>query len=90
MKQSGFSDQEYQPKKKTTLKKVLVCDGQHSSLETVTQAYSKTLRGTGTGRRPISPGTMLRIYFMQQWYQLSDPVMEDSLYDIETCAASPK
>jgi IS5 family transposase len=26
---------------------------------------------------------MLRIYFMQHWYQLSDSAMEDSLYDIE-------
>ena len=25
---------------------------------------------------------MLRIYFMQQWYGLSDPGMEDSLYDV--------
>jgi IS5 family transposase len=27
---------------------------------------------------------MLRIYFMQQWYSLSDPAMEDALYDIES------
>jgi transposase, IS5 family len=26
---------------------------------------------------------MLRIYFMQQWFNLSDPAMEDSLYDSE-------
>ena len=25
--------------------------------------------------------SMLRIYFMQQWYALSDPGMEDALYD---------
>ena len=29
-------------------------------------------------------GRMLRIYFMQQWYGLSDPAMEDALYDIES------
>lgn len=28
--------------------------------------------------------TLLRINFMQQWYGLSDPAMEDSLYDIES------
>ena len=38
----------------------------------------------GNGRRPISAQIMLRIYFMQQWYSLSDPAMEDSLYDIES------
>ena len=27
---------------------------------------------------------MLRIYFMQQGYNLSDPAMEDSLYDVES------
>jgi IS5 family transposase len=27
---------------------------------------------------------MLRIYFMQQWFQLSDPGMEDALYDSES------
>ena len=26
----------------------------------------------------------MRIYFMQQWYGLSDPAMEDSLYDVES------
>ena len=28
--------------------------------------------------------TMLRIHFMQQWYELSDPTMEDTLYEIES------
>ena len=28
--------------------------------------------------------TMLRIYFMQQWYGMSDPGMEDSLYEVES------
>jgi len=27
---------------------------------------------------------ILRIYFMQQWYGLSDPAMEDALYEIES------
>ncbi len=33
---------------------------------------------------PIPAEIMLRIYFMQQWYGLSAPAMEDSLYDIES------
>ena len=36
----------------------------------------------GQGRRPRGLETMLRIYFMQQWFNLSDPGMEDALYDI--------
>jgi len=27
---------------------------------------------------------MLRVYFIQQWYAMSDPGMEDALYDIES------
>ena len=38
----------------------------------------------GNGRRPIGAEVMLRIYFTQQWYALSDPGMEDSLYDVES------
>lgn len=38
----------------------------------------------GNGRPPMSLERMLRIYFMQQWFQLSDPGMEDSLYDSES------
>ena len=36
----------------------------------------------GKGRRPWPLETMLRLYFMQQWFNLSDPGMEDALYDI--------
>lgn len=38
----------------------------------------------GRGRPPISLETMLRIYFLQLWYNLSDPAAEESLYDIES------
>lgn len=38
----------------------------------------------GSGRQPMPLEKMLRIYFMQQWYGLSDPAMEDALYDIES------
>lgn len=33
------------------------------------------------GRRPIGLERMLRIHFLQQWYALSDPAVEESLYD---------
>ncbi len=34
------------------------------------------------GRPPFAVETMLRIHFMQQWFNLSDPAMEESLHDI--------
>lgn len=38
----------------------------------------------GQGRRPLGLARMLRIYFMQQWFNLSDPAAEDALYDSES------
>jgi IS5 family transposase len=38
----------------------------------------------GRGRRPLPMATMLRIYFLQQWFNLSDPQAEDALYDSES------
>jgi transposase, IS5 family len=38
----------------------------------------------GAGRQPHPLERMLRIYFMQNWFNLSDPQAEDSLYDIES------
>jgi IS5 family transposase len=33
------------------------------------------------GRPPMPLETMLRVYFLQNWYALSDPMAEESLYD---------
>ena len=33
------------------------------------------------GRQPYPLETMLRVHFLQQWYALSDPGMEEALYD---------
>jgi transposase, IS5 family len=35
-----------------------------------------------TGRPPFAIETMLRIHFLQQWFGLSDPAMEEALHDI--------
>lgn len=36
------------------------------------------------GRPPMPIEIMLRIYFLQQWFDLSDPAAEDALYDSES------
>lgn len=36
-------------------------------------------KGTNGGRPPMPMERMLRIYFMQQWFNLSDPAAEDAL-----------
>ena len=38
----------------------------------------------GRGRRPHELAVMLRLYFVQQWFNLSDPAAEDALYDSES------
>jgi len=43
-------------------------------------AYPKA----GNGRPPVGLERMLRIYFLQQWFNLSDPGVEEALYDAST------
>ena len=44
--------------------------------------YPKT--GSKGGRPPYPLATMLRIHLLQQWYDLSDPAMEDALIEVPT------
>jgi len=38
-------------------------------------------RGEGAGRPPVGLERMLRIHFLQHWFNLSDPSVEEALYD---------
>jgi IS5 family transposase len=38
----------------------------------------------GNGRQPLGLEKMLRVYFVQQWFDLSDPGAEDAIYDSES------
>ena len=49
-------------------------------LARITPHYPKA----GKGRQPIGVERMLRIYFLQQWFNLSDPQAEDAMYDSES------
>ena len=35
-----------------------------------------------TGRPPFALETMLRTHFLQQWFSLSDPAMEEAFFDV--------
>src|SRR3984893_16895665 len=35
----------------------------------------------GKGRQPVGLSIMLRVYFVQQWFNLSDPGVEEALYE---------
>ena len=49
-------------------------------IELIEQHYPNT----GKGRPPHDLERMLRIYFLQQWFNLSDPQAEDGIYDSES------
>jgi len=38
-------------------------------------------KGEGPGRPPVGVERMLRIHFLQHWFSLSDPAVEEALYD---------
>ena len=71
-------------KKKTRREKFLEEMNQVIPWEELLQDIKKYYPKAGNGRQPMPLARMLRIYFMQQWYGLSDPAMEDALYDIES------
>ena len=85
MKQTSFSDLAYEHKKKTTRKERFL--GEMEAIlpwDELLKPIMKKYPRAGQGRHPILAAVMLRIYFLQQWYGLSDPGMEDSLYDVES------
>ena len=41
-------------------------------------------KNSGAGRPVVGLERMLRIYFLQQWFNLSDPAVEEALYDSQS------
>ena len=50
-----------------------------SELAAVIEPYYP--KAEGAGRPPVGGERMLRIHFLQHWFNLSDPSMEEALYD---------
>lgn len=83
MTQLTFSDAEYAGKRKQTRREVFLAEMEQvvpwdALLALIEPHYPKA----GRGRRPYALGSMLRIHLLQQWYALSDPAMEEALYEI--------
>ena len=85
MEQPTFADLEYEGKgRKTRREKFLErMDGliPWEELEGRIRAFYPK---AGRGRRPYELSTMLRIHCVQLFYNLSDPGMEDMLYEVES------
>ena len=85
MEQQTFSELAYNTKKKKTRRERFLEEmDQVIPWKRLLKPIKKHYPKAGKGRSPYPLETMLRIYFMQQWYQMSDPLMEDSLYDMES------
>jgi IS5 family transposase len=85
MRRASFASLAYENKKKKTRReKFLEEMDQVIPWGEVIEIIRKYYPRAGNGRQPMPLERMLRIYFMQQWYGLSDPAMEDSLYDSES------
>ena len=85
MDQLSFASLDYAAKKKRTKRDVFLAEMAAVvpwvALEAVIEPhYPKA--GPNGGRRPFPLAVMLRIYCLQQWYNLSDPGAEEVLYDI--------
>ena len=85
MKQITFASIAYTHKKVTTKREAFLNEMERvvpwsRLLKLIEPYYPKA----GNGRPPMPMETMLRIYFIQQWYSLSDPAEEEALYDIES------
>ena len=80
--QLSFATLDYAGKKKRTKRDVFLAEMTAAVPWSVLEAviaphYPK--EGPQGGRRPFPIAVMLRIYCLQQWYNLSDPGAEDAL-----------
>ena len=85
MRQPTFGELEYESKKRKTRREIFLerMDGliPWGLLEELIRPYYPK---AGRGRRPYELSAMLRIHCVQLFYNLSDPGMEDLLYEAES------
>ena len=88
MNQISFADAEHSGKRKKTRREIFL-----SEMEAVVpwKALLKVIEPhypvAGRGRRPHPLASMLRVHLMQNWFALSDPAMEEALYEIASLRA---
>ena len=88
LKQTSFSSAEFAAKKRITRREQFLAEMEQvvpwAELEAViAPVYPNGMRG----RPPIGLSRMLRVYFIQQWYSLSDEAVEDAIYDSQAVRA---
>ena len=85
MDQMSFGDAEYAAKKKTTRREVFLAEmDKVVPWDALLKVIAPFYPIAGRGRRPYPVQTMLRVHLMQNWFGLSDPAMEEALYEISS------
>jgi IS5 family transposase len=72
----GFEKYRKATRKEQFLKEMKTITPWQGLAEAIEPFYPKP---EGAGRRPIGIERMLRIYFLQHWFSLSDPAAEEAL-----------
>ena len=84
MKQMSLDTTGFERKTKRTRKRAFLDEMNlvvpWAELVSLIAPHSPTRSAKG-GRPPFAVETMLRIHFLRQWFNLSDPAMEEALYD---------
>lgn len=80
---SSFSELEYAAKKKVTRRERFLAEIETVILWTELEAVLEPFypKGEGRGRPPIGLARMLRMYIVQQCFDLPDEGVEDAVYD---------
>lgn len=83
MRQQSFADEGFERYRKVTRREQFLVQMDtvipwHELCEVIEPFYPKA---DGAGRPPKALEMMLRIHFLQHWFNLSDPAMEEALYD---------
>ena len=85
MKQMSLGESGFERKTKRTRKREFLDEMNlvvpWAELVSLIAPHAPAPGGKG-GRPPFAVETMLRIHFLQQWFNLSDPAMEEALYDM--------
>ena len=85
MKQTTFASLAWNAKGKTTRRERFLAEmNAVIPWSRLTRLIEPHYPKAGEGRPPLPLERMLRVYFMQQWFNLSDPQAEDALYDMES------
>src|SRR5678809_47740 len=83
MSQMSFGDAEYSGKRKRTRREIFLGEmEQVVPWDALLRLIEPCYPVAGRGRHPYPIATMLRVHLMQNWFGLSDPAMEEALYEI--------